>query len=152
MIKKLLATHSIAALALVLMGAAAPTAIIGKWKTIDDVTGYPKAIVSITETPNHTLAGTIMETFVVPGIPPHDTCTACVGDKHNKPIIGMTILSGLKADPNVKGRFMGGDILDPHNGKTYHCTLQLTDHDQKLNVRGYIGLPLFGRTQTWERA
>jgi uncharacterized protein (DUF2147 family) len=45
----------------------------------------------------------------------------------------------------------GGEILDPENGKTYKATLKLADNGQKLLVRGYIGLPIFGRSQTWVR-
>jgi uncharacterized protein (DUF2147 family) len=47
--------------------------------------------------------------------------------------------------------FEGGDILDPNNGKVYHVKLTLTDGGNKLDVRGYIGVPILGRTQTWSR-
>jgi uncharacterized protein (DUF2147 family) len=44
----------------------------------------------------------------------------------------------------------GGQIYDPYSGKTYSCTLKLKDG--KLNIRGYVGVSLFGRTSVWERA
>jgi len=43
----------------------------------------------------------------------------------------------------------GGEIYDPYSGKTYSCTLKLKE--EKLNIRGYIGVSLFGRTSVWER-
>jgi uncharacterized protein (DUF2147 family) len=63
----------------------------------------------------------------------------------------MTILSGLKADHDNLGYWKGGTILDPNNGKTYHSTLQLADNNKQATVRGYIGIPLFGRSQIWHR-
>lgn len=151
MIKKFLAAACIAISAMGLMGASAQDSIVGQWKTIDDVTGYPKSIIEISETPSHTFTATVRKIFPVPGAPVHETCVACTGEKHNQPIIGMTILTGLKSDSAVKGHYIDGEILDPHNGKSYHCNMQLENNNEKLNVRGYIGLPLFGRTQTWIR-
>ena len=129
---------------------AAADAAKGLWKTTDDVTGKPKAIVMMTETPGHTLQGTIVKIFPRPGFDQNELCTACKGRLHNQRIVGMTILTDLTADQENHGRWNGGEILDPHNGKTYRCTIQLTDQDQKMNVRGYIGLPLFGRSQVWQ--
>lgn len=124
---------------------------VGLWKTIDDVTGKPKAIVEISETPTHTLQGKIIKIFPRPGYDQNELCTECRGPKHNRRIVGMVILEGLRADRDNPGRWNGGEILDPHNGKTYKSTIHLTNKNQKLNVRGYIGLPLFGRSQIWNR-
>ena len=124
----------------------------GFWKTIDDVTGKPKAIIEISELSGRYLQGRIIKIFPRPGYDQNELCTACKGNLHNQRIVGMTVLSGLKPDAATPGRWSQGEILDPHNGKTYHCTIQLTNNDQKLNVRGYIGMPLFGRSQVWIRA
>lgn len=131
--------------------AAANNSPVGLWKTIDDVTGKPKAIIEITETAQHTLQGTVVKIFPIEGHDQNELCAACKGPKHNQKIVGMTVLEGLRADKNDANRWGGGEILDPKNGKTYHSTVQLTDGNQKLNVRGYIGMPLFGRTQIWHR-
>ena len=48
--------------------------------------------------------------------------------------------------------FSGGEIPDPDTGSTYRCRLTLEDKGARLIVRGYIGLPLAGRSQTWYRA
>jgi uncharacterized protein (DUF2147 family) len=120
---------------------------VGFWKTIDDVSGETKSIVQIEELPHHVLIGKIVVLFKNP----KRLCVACSGDAHNKPMQGLSIISQLKQNPENKAEWVGGTILDPKNGKTYHCSLHLVDNGEKLNVRGYIGLPLFGRSQTWVR-
>ena len=64
------------------------------------------------------------------------------------PVIGLVILSGLKKDG---AEYSGGQILDPDNGKVYSSKIQLTDGGEKLNMRGYIGVSMLGRSQIWER-
>lgn len=130
--------------------AANPSAV-GYWKTIDDVTGKPKAIIQITQAQDHTLHGQILKIFPRPGYDQNERCTECKGAKHNQRMVGMLILENLKPSKEDAGHWSGGEILDPNNGKNYHCTLQLANNNQKLNVRGYIGIPLLGRTQTWNR-
>ncbi|MFT6809134.1 MAG: hypothetical protein ACJA01_002366 [Saprospiraceae bacterium] len=44
----------------------------------------------------------------------------------------------------------GGKVLDPKNGKTYKCKIEL-DGNNELKMRGYVGIPALGRTQVWER-
>ena len=63
----------------------------------------------------------------------------------------MTIIRDVKASADDKAVFDGGDILDPNNGKVYRVRLKPIDNGAKLEVRGYIGTPLLGRTQTWIR-
>lgn len=120
---------------------------VGYWKTIDDVTGKPKSIIQVWKTDDQVLMGKVIKVYPTTNNQTK-TCVACSGDKHDQPIVGMVILSGLKSGDNQWAR---GQILDPENGKTYHCTARLMENGKKLNVHGYTGLPLFGRLQTWER-
>lgn len=120
---------------------------IGYWKTIDDATGEAKSIVAIYEAPDHTLTGKVLKLFNNP----ESVCTACQGEQRNKPIVGMIVMMDLKQSEKRFAEWNRGSILDPKNGKSYQCNLKLSDGGQKLNVRGYIGVPLFGRSQTWER-
>lgn len=122
---------------------------IGFWKTIDDVSGKPRAILHITETPYNTLTGRIVKTFPGPNESINDVCSLCQGERHNKRILGMVVMENLKQNINDTKEWAGGEILDPKTGKSYHCKLQVVDNGQKLKVRGYMGLPLFGRSQTW---
>ncbi|SCC91304.1 conserved hypothetical protein [Thiomonas sp. X19] len=124
--------------------------IAGTWKTIDDKTGKPKALIRIVEQPDGSYSGTIIKSLV-PGADPHRICTLCSGALKDQPMIGLTILTGLRQDAEHQHSFSGGEIVDPDSGKTYHCNARLVDDGAKLDVRGYIGISLFGRTQTWVR-
>ena len=123
------------------------TSPVGLWKTIDDETGKPKALVRITEE-NGALQGKIEKLFRGPNEEQNPTCVACTDSRKNQPIVGLTIVSGLKKDGN---EYTGGEILDPAKGKVYKSKATLRDGGQKLEVRGYIGAPMFGRSQVWQR-
>ncbi len=118
--------------------------VLGKWKTIDDVTGKAKSIVEIYEQDGKVF-GKIVK-ILTPGRE-NAVCDQCEGDKKDKPILGMVILTGLEQDGD---EWEDGEILDPNNGKTYSCYITLEEPD-KLKVRGYIGFSLIGRTQYWYR-
>ncbi|MYM30989.1 DUF2147 domain-containing protein [Duganella sp. CY15W] len=119
----------------------------GLWKNIDDETGKPKALIRITES-NGVLTGQIEKLFREANEEQNPKCEKCDGARKDQPIVGMTILSNLKKDGD---EYAGGEILDPNNGKTYKSKLHLTDGGKKLSVRGYIGVPMLGRSQTWVR-
>ncbi len=121
---------------------------VGLWQTIDDVTNKPTALVRITEQDGR-LQGRIDKLILPPGADPNPSCRACTGALKDQPLVGLTILSGLKKDG---ASYSGGDILDPNNGKTYRSKLTVQDGGKKLDVRGYIGTPMFGRSQVWIRA
>ena len=63
-------------------------------------------------------------------------------------MIGLTILTGMK---KVGDHWGGGQIVDPKSGSTYRCKMTLVEGGTRLDVRGFIGVSLFGRTQTWQR-
>lgn len=117
--------------------------IEGKWKTIDDETGQAKSIVEITKKANGKYYGKIAQLLIKPADP---NCTACKDERKGKPILGMEIIRDLKKDGD---EFTGGTITDPKTGKSYKCTI--TRDGEKLNVRGYVGFSLIGRTQTWQK-
>ena len=118
--------------------------IVGKWKTIDDETGNAKAIVEIYEESGK-IYGKVVD--ILEEENKNRVCSNCSGDDKDKPILGMTIIKGLTKDGDVYSK---GKILDPKNGKLYKCFITLETND-KLKVRGYIGISLFGRTQHWFR-
>jgi uncharacterized protein (DUF2147 family) len=118
--------------------------VIGKWKTVDDETGKPKSVVEIYEKSGK-IYGKIIEIFEADKR--NRVCEDCSGEDKNKPILGMVIIKGLRKDGNEYG---DGQILDPKNGKLYKCVITLEGND-KLKLRGYIGVSLFGRTQYWSR-
>jgi uncharacterized protein (DUF2147 family) len=118
--------------------------VIGRWKTVDDVTKKELSVVEI-YTSNGKIYGKVVEIF--DATKRDRLCTDCEGDDKNKPVLGMVIIRGLTKEGD---EYNGGQILDPKNGKTYKCYLTLESKD-KLKVRGYIGISLLGRTQYWYR-
>ena len=79
---------------------------------------------------------------------PHPVCDACKGANHNKPIEGMVIAWGLRHEGDS---WDDGKIMDPKNGKVYSAKMTPIEGGRKLEVRGYLGFSLLGRTQTWVR-
>jgi uncharacterized protein (DUF2147 family) len=120
---------------------------VGAWRTIDDKTGKQRSVIRISESAG-VLEGKVEEIFAQPGDDPKHLCKACEGERKGKPVIGMTILWGLKKEGNG---YTGGEILDPDSGAIYRAKAKLLDGGNKLEVRGYIGVSLFGRSQTWIR-
>ncbi len=118
--------------------------VIGKWNTIDDVTGKVVSVVEIFEH-NNKIYGKINELFNPKSR--NKVCENCIGEDKNKAILGLTVIKGLVKEGDD---YCNGRILDPKSGKLYKCYISLEGAD-KLKVRGYIGVSLFGRTQYWER-
>ena len=117
--------------------------IEGKWKTIDDETGKPKSIVEITKKADGKYYGKILQLLAKPA---NNNCVACKDDRKNKPLLGLEIIRGMAKDG---AEFSGGTITDPKTGKTYKCNIKR--NGDKLDVRGYVGFSLIGRTQTWHK-
>ncbi|NRD71002.1 DUF2147 domain-containing protein [Psychrobacter okhotskensis] len=117
-----------------------------QWQTIDDKTGEKKAIIQLSES-NGKVSGKIIKVLNKENA--KAVCTKCLGSLKNQPVEGLQILSGLKADGNNK--WSDGKLVDPESGKTYSGKLTLSDNGQSLDLRGYVGSPLFGRSQTWKR-
>lgn len=120
---------------------------VGRWKTIDDITGKANSVVIIGEN-NGRLYGKI-EKLIDPD--PQDLdprCTRCEGALRDKPLVGLQILWDFQKDGD---RWSGGRVLDPDTGRVYKCYLAVEDRGTRLKVRGFIGFSLLGRTQYWVR-
>ena len=128
-------------------GAFAQATPVGLWKTIDDDTKAEKSQVRITEA-GGVLTGKVEK--IVDPAKQNDVCEKCSDERKDKPVLGMTIIRGAKADSD-KEHWEGGDILDPNNGKVYKLRMKPIEGGKKLEVRGFIGMALLGRTQTWIR-
>jgi uncharacterized protein (DUF2147 family) len=126
---------------------AADNSLVGLWKTIDDETGKPKSLVRITEN-NGEFKGKVEKLFRSSDQDQNPKCTKCEDANKDQPIIGMTILTGMRKEDD---EYTGGHILDPNNGKVYKSKMSLIDDGKKLKLRGYIGVPMLGRTQVWLR-
>jgi uncharacterized protein (DUF2147 family) len=117
---------------------------VGRWKTIDDKTGNPKAIVQIYED-NGKLFGRIEQSLNPKA---SNVCDKCKNTRKGQPIVGLVIIRGLTKHGD---EFSGGDILDPDNGSVYRCKMRVVEQGTKLSVRGFLGFSLLGRSQTWLR-
>ena len=117
--------------------------IVGLWKTIDDNSGKESSVVEIYKK-GDLYFGKIVKTFHNSDNDADLICDLCEGDKKDQKIVGMEFLENMKLDGD---EFVGGEILDPENGKTYRCKLWI--EGDILYVRGYIAF--FFRTQKWYR-
>lgn len=117
---------------------------IGLWKTIDDSTGKPRSLIRISDK-NGELIATV-EKGLLPGETGDKVCYKCTDERKDKPLIGMVIMKGMKVKGDV---YEGGRILDPENGQVYKCKIKLDNTDKQLEVRGFIGISLLGRSQIW---
>lgn len=119
---------------------------VGLWRTIDDATGKPRALVRLFEMDGR-IFGRVEKGLTTPTAA-DEVCDLCTDERRGLPKIGLIIIRNMQRDGDVWG---GGDILDPDNGKVYRCRLRVVDDNRTLEVRGFIGFSLLGRTQVWER-
>ena len=145
MIKSLALAAALCALAGIAFAQATP---VGLWKTIDDETGKEKSFVRITEAAG-VLSGKVEK--IVDPAKQEQVCQECTDARKGQKVLGMTIIEGLKKNDDGT-MWEGGTILDPNNGKVYKARMSLKDGGRTLDVRGFIGFALIGRTQTWQRA
>jgi uncharacterized protein (DUF2147 family) len=144
-------TRTLAALAglLAVSAAMAQATPAGLWKSVDDSTGKERSLVRITGT-GGVYAGRI-EKLLDPETPQGKLCDKCADDRKDKPVLGLEIIRGVKKSEDTDAQWDGGTILDPANGKSYKLRLTLAEEGRKLQVRGYIGTPMLGRSQVWTR-
>jgi uncharacterized protein (DUF2147 family) len=118
---------------------------IGLWQTVDDKTGQPRAVVRI-YTQDGKFFGRIEKSFTAGA--EARVCSVCKDERKDQPIVGLLIIRNVELRD---GEYGGGDILDPENGSVYRCKFHLDKDGTLLVVRGFIGISLLGRTQTWHR-
>lgn len=134
----------LALLTIGMSAAAQISAILGDWKTVDDKTGEKRSIVTIYKGSNGLYYGKISKMLVgAPGL----KCDQCKDEDHNKPLEGLVIIRGMKAE---KDELVGGQVLDPESGKFYYGKIYMKDG--KLVLRGSLDKRGFlGRNQEWIR-
>jgi uncharacterized protein (DUF2147 family) len=124
----------------------APTAE-GVWEQLNE-DGKVGSWFQIYERGNGIYEGKIVKMFPRPGEKPNPVCAKCTGEQKNQPTLGMTLIKGMQR----KGRnYENGTILDPRDGSVYNARMELSPDGQKLMLRGYLGIDLFGQSQIWRR-
>ena len=119
--------------------------IFGKWHSTNDDTGEVDSVIEMYKKDGKAYAKIIQ---INDPERQKAVCELCEGNNKNKSILGLEILTGLEKDGD---EWSGGEILDPRNGKVYNCYIKLVKSN-KLKIRGFIVVALFGKTKYWKRA
>jgi len=121
----------------------------GTWRIISDKDGKPLALIRVQTVGGGQLSGVL--TASLRGDNPARLCDKCSGARRGQRILGMQVLWGVKPAPGDPLKWTDGSILDPDSGSIYGCEITESPDGRTLTVRGYLGIAMLGRTQTWRR-
>ena len=119
----------------------------GLWEQVDENSGKPESWFKIIER-NGVYEGNIVKIFFKPGEDENWVCSKCEGAEKGAPVLGLALIKGMQRNGMS---YENGTIMDPRDGSVYRALMKLSPDGKKLEVRGYLGISLFGRSQVWNR-
>ena len=134
---------------LVFAAPAGEPSAIGLWEQVDEKSGNAESWFRITEK-NGVYQGQIVKIFPKPGEDPNEKwlCIKCEGEERNAPVLGLSLIKGMQR----KGTsYENGTIMDPRDGQVYRALMKVSPDGKQLEVRGFLGFALLGRSQIWNR-
>ncbi len=122
--------------------------VAGNWIAEDEKTHEPTSIILIQKR-GQFYNGKIIKIFEAKGVKEVGICQSCAGSRKNQSILGLTIIENMVCSDGQNCK--DGMILDPRDGNVYHAKMELSKNGDFLNVRGYIFIPLLGKSVVWQR-